>query len=86
MDSTTVELIGLTAALITSIGFLPQLIKGFKTKKLDDISYFMPIVLAIGMTLWLIYGILIHSIAVIVANIFSISCSICLIILKKIYS
>ena len=86
MDSTTIELIGLTAALITSIGFLPQLIKGFKTKKLDDISYFMPIVLAIGMTLWLIYGILIHSIAVIAANIFSISCSICLIILKKIYS
>ena len=33
MDSTTIELIGLTAAVITSIGFLPQIIKGFKTKK-----------------------------------------------------
>ena len=86
MDSTTIELIGLTAALITSIGFLPQIVRGYKTKKLDDVSYFMPILLAIGMTLWLIYGILIHSIAVIAANIFSISCSISLIILKKIYS
>ena len=86
MDTTTIELIGLIAALITSIGFLPQIIKGFKTKKLDDISYFMPIVLAIGMTLWLIYGILINSIAIISANIFSISCSISLIIMKKKYS
>lgn len=85
MDTTT-ELIGLIAALITSIGFLPQIIKGFKTKKLDDVSYFMPIVLAIGMTLWLIYGILIDSISIILANIFSISCSISLIILKKKYS
>lgn len=86
MDSTAIELIGLTAAIITSIGFLPQLIKGYRTKKLEDISYFMPMVLAIGMTLWLIYGILINSIAVIVANIFSITCSVCLIILKKMYS
>ena len=85
MDTTT-ELIGLIAAFITSIGFLPQIIKGFKTKKLDDISYFMPIVLAIGMTLWLIYGLLIDSIAIIAANIFSISCSISLIIMKKKYS
>ena len=85
MDTTT-ELIGLIAALITSIGFLPQIIKGFKTKKLDDVSYFMPIVLAIGMTLWLIYGILISSISIIAANIFSISCSISLIIMKKKYS
>ena len=86
MDAIIIELIGLIAAFITSIGFLPQIIKGFKTKKLDDISYFMPIVLAIGMTLWLIYGILISSIAIISANIFSISCSISLIIMKKKYS
>ena len=86
MDTIIKELIGLIAAFITSIGFLPQIIKGFKTKKLDDISYFMPVVLAIGMTLWLVYGILINSIAVITANIFSISCSISLIIMKKIYS
>ena len=86
MDSTTIEIIGLTAAVITSIGFLPQIIRGYKTKKLDDISYFMPIVLAIGMTMWLVYGILLEAVAVIAANIFSTSCSIALIIMKKMYS
>jgi MtN3 and saliva related transmembrane protein len=82
----TIEAIGLLAAAITSAGFLPQIFKGYKTKKLDDISYFMPIVLAVGMTIWLIYGILLNAIAIIVANIFSTSCSIILIIMKKKYS
>lgn len=86
MDDTIIELIGLLAALITSIGFLPQIIKGFRTKKLDDVSYFMPLFLAVGMTLWLIYGLLIKSIAVISANVFSIGCSVSLIIMKKVYS
>ena len=86
MEQTSIEIIGLFAGIITSAGFLPQLIKGYRTKKLDDISYFMPIVLAIGMTLWLIYGILLEALAVIGANIFSIGCSITLIIMKKRYS
>jgi len=85
MDS-TLELFGLIAGAVTSIGFIPQLIKGYKTKRLEDISYFMPIVLAIGMTMWFIYGFLISAIAVIIANIFGVSCCLILIGLKKKYS
>ena len=82
----TIEIIGLVAGVITSAGFIPQLFKGYKTKKLDDVSYFMPIVLAIGMSLWFFYGYLINSIAVMAANVFSIACSIILILLKRKYS
>jgi len=82
----TIELVGLLAGAITSIGFLPQLARGYKTKKLEDISYFMPIVLAIGMSIWFIYGVLSDSIAVMAANAFSITCSIILILMKKRYS
>ena len=81
-----IEILGLIAGVITSAGFIPQLFKGYKTKKLDDVSYFMPLVLAIGMSLWFFYGYLINSIAVMVANAFSIACSIILILLKKKYS
>ena len=56
MDSTAIEIMGLIAGVVTSIGFIPQLLKGYMTKKLEDVSYFMPIVLAFGMTLWFIYG------------------------------
>jgi len=86
MDSTSLEILGLIAGAVTSMGYLPQLYKGYKTKKLLDVSYYMPGVLAIGMTLWLLYGIFLKAIAVIVANAFGISCSIILIIMKKIYS
>ena len=80
------ELLGLIAGAITSVGFIPQLVRGYKTKKLEDVSLYMPIVLAIGMSLWLIYGILITSIAVVAANAFAIGCCITLIMMKKKYS
>jgi MtN3 and saliva related transmembrane protein len=86
MDSTALEILGLIAGAITSIGYLPQIYKGYKTKKLNDVSYFMPGILDIGMLLWLFYGIISNAFAVIVANIFGIICSILLVIMKKRYS
>jgi len=80
------EIIGLIAGAVTSFGFIPQLIRGFRTKKLDDISYFMPAVLATGMSIWVYYGFLINSISVIIANSFAIICNITLIIMKIRYS
>jgi MtN3 and saliva related transmembrane protein len=86
MDLTNLEILGLIAGAITSIGYLPQIFRGYKTKKLDDVSYFMPGILALGMLLWLVYGIILNAIAVIVANIFGVACSTLLIIMKKKYS
>ena len=81
-----IELFGLFAGAITSMGFIPQLVHSYRTKKLDDISYFMPAVLAFGMTLWIIYGVLIEAFAVIIANIFGVTCCLPLISMKRIYS
>ena len=86
MDSIALELLGLIAGAITSIGYLPQIFRGYKTKKLDDVSYYMPGILALGMTLWLFYGVILNAIAVIIANIFGVACSVLLIIMKKRYS
>ena len=80
MDYTNLELFGLIAGAITSLGFIPQLIKGYRTKKLEDVSYYMPIVLAIGMSMWLVYGILKEALAIIIANAFAITC--CFILIK----
>jgi len=86
MDFNALELFGLVAGAVTSAGFIPQLIRGYRTKKLEDVSYFMPIVLTAGMTLWFIYGLFLNAFAVIVANIFGVVCCLTLIIMKKIYS
>ncbi|MBE3120667.1 MAG: SemiSWEET transporter [Thermoplasmata archaeon] len=78
--------LGVAAGAITSIGFIPQLFRGYKTKRLDDISYWMPLVLAFGMSLWLMYGILRDDLAIIIANTFGIMCNLLLILMKKWYS
>lgn len=85
MDSAALELFGLFAGAVTSMGFIPQLVKGYRTKKLKDVSYFMPIVLAIGMTMWLIYGFFSEALAIIIANAFGIGCCLTLIVMKKKY-
>jgi MtN3 and saliva related transmembrane protein len=78
--------LGFTAGAITSIGFIPQLVRGFKTKHLNDVSYWMALVLATGMSLWLSYGFLRDDIAIIAANSFGVICNILLLIMKKYYS
>jgi MtN3 and saliva related transmembrane protein len=78
--------LGIAAGAITSIGFIPQLIRAFKTKHLDDISYWMPLVLAGGMLLWLSYGIFRNDVAIIAANTFGVGCNILLLLMKKRYS
>ncbi len=81
----SLELFGLVAGAITSLGFVPQLMKGYRTRKLEDISYYMPTVLSIGMMLWFTYGIFINSLAIMIANAFGVFCCIVLILMKKIY-
>ncbi len=60
--------LGLIAAAFTTISFLPQVIKCWKTKRTKDISFPAFILLFVGGSLWLTYGILIHDFPVILAN------------------
>ncbi len=86
MDIDVLLWLGFASGTITSIGFLPQLIKGYRTKHLEDVSYWMPAVIATGMTLWLVYGLFRSDIAIIVANAFGVGCNILLILMKKWYA
>ena len=86
MNLDLLSVLGFTAGAVTSFGFIPQLIKGYRTKKLDDISYWMPFVLLFGMSLWFLYGVLREDIAIIVANSFGVSCNVLLLLMKKRYS
>lgn len=85
MDIDLFTVLGFTAGAVTSVGFIPQLIKGYRTKKLHDVSYWMPLVLTTGMSLWLVYGIVRQDIAIIIANSFGVLCNILLVIMKKLY-
>ncbi len=73
------------AGALTSTGYLPQIVKGFRTKKLEDVSLLMPAVLGFGMFLWLIYGLAREDPAIIVANIVGSSLTALLVTMKIIY-
>lgn len=62
------EIIGLLAAFLTTSAFIPQVYKIYKEKKADGISLTMYVILFIGVLLWFIYGILIGSLSIIIAN------------------
>ena len=60
--------IGLTAALLTTIAFVPQAIKALKTKQTKDISLIMYILFTAGVLCWLVYGIMLAELPIILAN------------------
>ncbi|MFS4484277.1 SemiSWEET family sugar transporter [Hyunsoonleella sp. 2307UL5-6] len=62
------EIIGFGAAVLTTIAFLPQVFKTWKTKDASSLSLPMLILFLIGILLWLIYGIVKHSPSMIFAN------------------
>jgi MtN3 and saliva related transmembrane protein len=62
------NLIGILAGVLTTVSFLPQVIRAARTKSTGDISLGMYVILAVGIFLWFIYGISIGSLPVILAN------------------
>lgn len=65
-------LIGLTAGFCTTIAFLPQAIKTWKSKSAKDLSLGMYSVFCTGVLLWLTYGILINDLPIIITNLITI--------------
>ncbi len=63
-----ITLIGLAGGALTTICFLPQVLRTWRLKETKDLSLMMYIMLSVGIFLWLVYGILIRDLPVIAAN------------------
>lgn len=63
-----ITILGLAAATITTISFLPQMFKTWQTKSAKDVSFVTLITFISGVFLWLIYGIYLQSLPIILAN------------------
>lgn len=77
-----VELIGSAAAAITSLCWVPQMVKMFRERQAAGVSLIANIAFATGIILWLTYGILIGSWPLIGANVVTLFCSLSIIALK----
>ena len=80
MDTTI--LIGYMAGTLTTISFLPQVIRSWKTKSTHDISFAMLSLFGLGMLLWATYGFWIESPPIILANVITFGLIIVLLAMK----
>jgi MtN3 and saliva related transmembrane protein len=71
MDAITA--LGLAAAFLTSIAFVPQTIRNYRRKAVADLSFSTFGVFTAGVLLWLIYGVMINSLPIILANAFTLA-------------
>jgi MtN3 and saliva related transmembrane protein len=65
--------IGIVAACLTMFGFIPQIVRMYRTKSVADISVVTLLQFTLGVTLWAVYGFFISDPIVIGANIVSLS-------------
>ena len=80
-----IDLFGFSAASLTTIAFLPQLYKTWKTKSAEDVSLITLILFLTGLLCWIIYGLKINSIPIFLANIITFIFNFSILILKIIY-
>ena len=64
----SVNFFGLLGGFLTTIAFVPQVIKSWRAKSVKDLSFLWLIIFNSGVTFWLIYGFLKSDIAIILAN------------------
>jgi len=62
------EIVGFSAAFLTMFGFLPQVIKIYRTKSVKDLSLVCILQFSLGILLWLLYGIHLKNAVIILAN------------------
>lgn len=54
---TIIEIAGLTGSVLSSITFLPQVIKAWQSKSMGDVSLLMLFIVFLSTVIWLVYGI-----------------------------
>ena len=86
MITDKVELFGYIAAILTTLAFLPQLIKTLKTKKAEDVSLITLIMFLTGLLSWIIYGYKISSTPILIANIITFILNLLILIFKITFS
>jgi MtN3 and saliva related transmembrane protein len=82
VNSGIADSIGMVAAVLTTIAYVPQVVKIYRTKSARDVSFRMFSLLATGVSLWLVYGIMMRSAPLIFANFVTLALSLTVLGLK----
>ena len=80
-----ISVMGFAAGTLTTSSFVPQVIKLARTKQTKDVSFWMYVIISIGIGLWLLYGIANGDLPVVMANIISLILVLSVLVLKVRY-
>jgi MtN3 and saliva related transmembrane protein len=76
------DFLGTTAAVLTTLSFIPQVVKILKTRNTSGISLIMYALFVMGVACWLAWGITIGATPVVIANAFTLVLSSAVLLLK----
>jgi len=77
-----IDLVGSIAAFLTTIAFVPQVVKIWRSRSAADISLPMYVVFTLGVVFWLVYGILLGALPIIIANCVTLTLSLTIVVMK----
>jgi MtN3 and saliva related transmembrane protein len=86
MTLTPNDTLGIVAGTLTTISFIPQVLRIVQTRSAQDISWVMFTVFATGTALWLVWGIAQGALPVIIANFITLVLAIVIMLLKWRYA
>lgn len=76
------DLVGSAAGLLTTMSFLPQVFKTWRSRSANDISLGMFLLFSLGVSLWLAYGVMLHSVPIITSNLVTLILATSIILMK----
>lgn len=77
-----IEFIGFVAAALTTFSFIPQAVKTFRSRDTRSISLGMYAIFTVGIACWLVYGVLLESWPMIIANLITLSLAAAILTMK----
>jgi MtN3 and saliva related transmembrane protein len=79
------NLLGMAAGTLTTVAFVPQVLKTWRSKSAGDVSYGMFLIFSSGVFLWLLYGLAIGATPIVVANAVTLVLALTMLVLKRLY-
>lgn len=68
MDFSSADVIGSAAGTLTTVAFIPQVVRAWKTGSVEDLSLWMLLAFTTGVGLWTVYGVVTDAVPLIITN------------------
>ncbi len=79
---TVAEIVGSLAAVLTTASFVPQVWHTYRSRDVGGISLGMYVVFAVGVFLWLLYGLMLGAWPIVVANAITLALAVAILAMK----